>query len=185
MPGSRGGPRVRLHLMTRRRTARPPCQDDVAGQGGVASGIRDGEPAGVSDPFGLQRFVDAQAQTYDQALREVRAGAKRTHWMWFVFPQLAGLGRSAMAQRFAISGLPEAQAYVRHPTLGPRLVEVARALTALDTTDPAEVFGAVDSMKLRSSMTLFAHAAPDEPVFREVLDHYFGGTFDEGTTSRL
>ena len=135
--------------------------------------------------FDLQRFVDAQAQTYDQALAELRAGQKRTHWMWFVFPQVAGLGRSGMAQRFAISGLPEARAYLSHPTLGRRLVESARALTALDTDDADAVFGPVDGMKLRSSMTLFARASPDEPVFREVLDHYFGGALDEATLARL
>ena len=139
----------------------------------------------MSDPFDLQRFVDAQFQTYDQALAELRAGQKRTHWMWFVFPQVAGLGRSGMAQRFAISGLDEARAYLAHPVLGRRLVESARALTALDVDDPAAVFGSVDAMKLQSSMTLFALAAPDEPVFREVLDHYFGGALDEGTTSRV
>ena len=139
----------------------------------------------MSDPFSLQRFVDAQAQTYDQALHELRDGEKRTHWMWFVFPQLTGLGRSGMAQRFAISGLGEARAYAAHPTLGRRLVESARALTDLDTADPVQVFGPVDAQKLQSSMTLFARAAPDEPVFRDVLDHYFGGELDEGTTSRL
>jgi uncharacterized protein (DUF1810 family) len=135
--------------------------------------------------FDLQRFVDAQSQTYDQALTELRAGEKRTHWMWFVFPQVAGLGRSGMAQRFAISGLEEARAYLSHPVLGRRLVESARALTALDTDDPAAVMGPVDGMKLKSSMTLFALAAPDEPVFREVLDHYFAGELDEQTTSRV
>jgi uncharacterized protein (DUF1810 family) len=139
----------------------------------------------VSDPFDLRRFVDAQAHTYDQALAELRAGEKRTHWMWFVFPQIAGLGHSGMAQRFAISGLEEARAYVAHPTLGRRLVESARALTDLDTADADRVLGPVDAQKLRSSMTLFAHAAPDEPVFREVLDHYFDGTEDDATTSRL
>jgi uncharacterized protein (DUF1810 family) len=139
----------------------------------------------VSDAFDLQRFVDAQSQTYDQALAELRAGRKRTHWMWFVFPQVAGLGRSGMAQRFAISGLEEARAYLSHPVLGRRLVESARALTALDTDDPAAVMGPVDAMKLKSSMTLFALAASDEPVFREVLDHYFGGELDEATTSRV
>jgi len=135
--------------------------------------------------FDLQRFVDAQSQTYDQALAELRAGEKRTHWMWFVFPQIAGLGRSGMAQRFAISGLGEARAYLSHPTLGRRLVECARALTALDTTDAVAVFGSVDAQKLRSSMTLFAAAAPDEPVFREVLDHWFDGVEDDATLSRL
>ena len=139
----------------------------------------------MSDPFDLQRFVDAQAQTYEQALSEMRDGEKRTHWMWFVFPQLAGLGRSGMAQRFALSGLAEARAYAAHPTLGRRLVESARVLTDLDTADPVEVFGSVDAMKLKSSMTLFAVAVPEEPVFRAVLDHYFGGDLDEETTSRL
>jgi uncharacterized protein (DUF1810 family) len=143
------------------------------------------EPAGVTDPYDLQRFVDAQSQTYAQALSELRAGQKRTHWMWFVFPQIAGLGRSGMAQRFAISGLEEARAYLGHPLLGRRLVESARALTDLDTVDPVHVFGPLDAQKLQSSMTLFARAAPDEPVFREVLDHYFAGDEDEGTTGRL
>lgn len=149
----------------------------------VGAGVT--QTAGVSDPFDLQRFVDAQAQTYDQALAELRAGRKRTHWMWFVFPQIAGLGRSGMARRFAIGDLTEAKAYLSHPVLGRRLVECARALTALDSEDAVEVFGPIDAMKLRSSMTLFARAAPDEPAFREVLVHYFGGREDEGTTSRV
>ncbi|MCF6745852.1 DUF1810 domain-containing protein [Blastococcus sp. KM273128] len=139
----------------------------------------------MSDPFDLRRFVDAQAQTYDQALAELRAGRKRTHWMWFVFPQVEGLGRSGMAQRYAVSGLDEARAYLAHPVLGRRLVECARALTALDTEDADAVLGPVDAQKLRSSMTLYAHADPDQPVFREVLDHYFGGAEDDATTSRL
>ncbi len=139
----------------------------------------------MSDPFDLRRFLDAQAHTYDQALAELRAGEKRTHWMWFVFPQVAGLGRSGMAQRFAISGLEEARAYLAHPTLGRRLVECARTLTALDTEDAAEILGPVDAMKLRSSMTLFAQAAPDEPVFREVLERYFDGQPDAATDQRL
>jgi uncharacterized protein (DUF1810 family) len=136
-------------------------------------------------PFDLQRFVDAQAQTYPQALAELRDGEKRTHWMWFVFPQLTGLGRSGMAQRFAISGLEEARAYAGHPTLGRRLVESARALTDLDTADAVAVLGPVDAQKLQSSMTLFALAVPDEPVFQQVLDHYFGGARDPGTTEKL
>ena len=139
----------------------------------------------MSEPLDLQRFVDAQTHTYDQALAELRAGQKRTHWMWFVFPQIAGLGRSGMAQRFAIRDLDEARAYLAHPLLGGRLVECARTLTALDTEDAVEVFGPVDAMKLHSSMMLFARAAPDEPAFREVLDHYFGGAEDDATTSRL
>jgi uncharacterized protein (DUF1810 family) len=136
-------------------------------------------------PFDLQRFVDAQSRTYGQALAELRDGHKRTHWMWFVFPQVTGLGRSGMAERFALSGAAEARAYVDHPLLGRRLVECARALTDLDTADPVEVFGSVDAMKLRSSMTLFAVAAPEEPVFGEVLDHFFGGELDPATTSRI
>jgi uncharacterized protein (DUF1810 family) len=141
----------------------------------------------VDDPFELQRFVAAQDDggTYEAALRELRAGAKRGHWMWFVFPQVAGLGRSATAQRYAVSGLAEARAYLAHPVLGPRLLQAARALTALDGTSAVAVFGSVDAQKLRSSMTLFARAAPDEPVFREVLDQWFRGAEDEGTTSRL
>jgi uncharacterized protein (DUF1810 family) len=143
------------------------------------------QAARVSDPYDLRRFVDAQAHTYGQALAELRAGEKRTHWMWFVFPQVAGLGRSGMAQRFAISGLAEARAYLSHPVLGRRLVECAQVLTDLDTANPERVFGPVDAQKLRSSMTLFAHAAPDEPVFRAVLEHFFHGAEDDATTARL
>ena len=139
----------------------------------------------MSDPHDLQRFVDAQRSTYDQALAELRAGQKRTHWMWFVFPHIAGLGRSGMAQRFALADLDQARAYLAHPVLGPRLVECARALTDLDVDDPVQVMGSIDAKKLRSSMTLFAHAAPDQPVFRQVLDHYFAGAEDDATTSRL
>ncbi len=141
----------------------------------------------MSDPFRLQRFVTAQDAdgTYDQALRELHAGRKHSHWMWFVFPQVKGLGSSPMAQHYAISGLEEARAYLAHPVLGHRLVECARALTALEGTDAVRVFGPVDAQKLQSSMTLFAQAAPDEPVFRAVLDQYFDGALDEGTTSRL
>ena len=140
----------------------------------------------MSDPFDLQRFVDAQdaGGTYRQALAELRAGAKRSHWMWFVLPQVAGLGRSATAQRYAIRGAAEARAYLAHPVLGPRLLESARALTGLDTTDPVRVLGSVDAQKLQSSMTLFA-AVSDDPVFTEVLDQYFAGAPDPATTSRL
>ena len=139
----------------------------------------------MSDPFDLQRFVDAQSDTYEQALAELRAGAKRSHWMWFVFPQVAGLGRSPTAQRYAISGLDEARAYLADPVLGPRLVECARVLTELTGRSAEQVFGSVDAVKLRSSMTLFAAAAPAEPVFRAVLEQWFGGAADEATTSRL
>ena len=135
---------------------------------------------------GLERFVRAQDDggTYEQALAELRAGRKTSHWMWFVFPQLAGLGRSAMAQRYAISGAAEARAYLAHPVLGPRLRACAEVLTGLDTDDAIAVFGGVDAQKLRSSMTLFA-AVSDEPVFAAVLDQYFRGERDPGTTALL
>src|SRR4051812_38946252 len=105
--------------------------------------------------------------------------------MWFVFPQIAGLGSSSTAREFAVGGLPEAEAYLAHPVLGPRLRECARILTTLPGGDAGAVFGGIDSLKLRSSMTLFARAAPDEPVFREVLEKYFAGAEDEATTSRI
>ncbi|MGY1644535.1 DUF1810 domain-containing protein [Geodermatophilus sp. SYSU D00703] len=140
----------------------------------------------MSDPFDLERFVQAQDRgTHEQALAELRAGAKRSHWMWFVFPQVAGLGRSATAQHYAISGLPEAQAYLDHPVLGPRLVECAQVLLELDTADAVSVFGPVDAVKLRSSMTLFERAEPEAAVFGRVLDRFFGGERDEATLARL
>ena len=135
----------------------------------------------------LERFVAAQdaGGTYDHALRELRAGQKRSHWMWFVFPQIAGLGRSSTAQAFAMSGVEEARDYLAHPVLGPRLLECAQALTALEADDPVVVLGSTDAMKLRSSMTLFARAAPDQPVFRQVLDQYFDGELDAMTVQIL
>jgi uncharacterized protein (DUF1810 family) len=140
----------------------------------------------VSDPFDLERFVRAQdGGVYAQALPELRAGEKRGHWMWFVFPQIAGLGRSPTAQRYAVSGLEEARAYAMHPVLGPRLVECAQALLELPGRDPVRVLGSTDALKLRSSMTLFEAGAPDERVFGEVLERYFGGARDEATTARL
>jgi len=146
----------------------------------------DGDAECVSDPFDLQRFVDAQdGGTYERALGELRNGSKRSHWMWFVFPQLAGLGRSETARFYAIADLAETRAYLAHPVLGPRLVECARTLTGLDGRDAVVVFGGIDAQKLHSSMTLFARAAPDEPAFAAVLEQYFGGAPDEGTTSRL
>jgi len=137
--------------------------------------------------FDLQRFVEAQHNdhVYDRALAELRAGEKRGHWMWFVFPQIDGLGHSAMSRFYAISGLPEAEAYLAHPVLGPRLVECARALTALRGKDAVRVLGPVDAQKLHSSMTLFARADPRERAFRDVLHRFFGDRLDEATTSRL
>jgi uncharacterized protein (DUF1810 family) len=139
----------------------------------------------MSDPHGLERFVRAQEGTYAAAVGELRAGRKTSHWMWFVFPQIAGLGRSPIAQRYAIGSLAEAQAYVGHPVLGARLVECARILTGLPGSSAEDVFGSIDALKLRSSMTLFARAAPDEPVFAEVLAQYFGGIADPATLERL
>ena len=141
----------------------------------------------VNDSFELHRFVDTQdaGGAYASAVSELRDGRKLSHWMWFIFPQIAGLGRSPTAQRFAISGMPEAQAFRAHPVLGPRLVECARILANLPGTDAATILGPVDAQKLRSSMTLFARTAPHERVFQEVLDRYFGGESDSATTSRL
>ena len=135
----------------------------------------------------LERFVRAQDDggTYQAAVAELRSGRKRSHWMWFVFPQVAGLGSSPMAQQFALSGLDEARAYLAHPVLGPRLAEAARVLTGLPGGDPVAVLGPVDALKLRSSMTLFARAAGGEPVFADVLAQYYGGAEDPATVSRI
>ena len=143
--------------------------------------------SGTPDPHDLQRFVDAQddLRTYDTALAELRAGRKRSHWMWFILPQLAGLGMSSTAQHFGIHGLAEARAYLAHPVLGPRLRDCAGALTDLDTADPVAVLGPVDALKLRSSMTLFSRAEPGEPVFRQVLEQYYDGAEDPATVSLL
>jgi uncharacterized protein (DUF1810 family) len=142
----------------------------------------------VSDRFGLQRFVEAQdrGETYEHALAELRAGRKRTHWMWFVFPQLAGLGRSATAQAYAIGSLEEARTYLAHPVLGARLRECVRALLAAAPEATArEILGEVDAMKLRSSMTLFTRAAPEDPLFRQAVERFFGGAADPATDERL
>ena len=140
--------------------------------------------------YDLQRFTTAQDSddTYARALAELRAGAKRGHWMWFVFPQVAGLGRSETAQFYALDGLGEARAYLADPVLGPRLLDCALALTALEGADPVAVLGGIDAQKLRSSMTLFAQAAEhdeDRAVFQAVLDQYFGGSPDPQTLVRL
>jgi len=133
----------------------------------------------------VQRFREAQEGVYDRAVAELRAGQKRTHWMWFVFPQIAGLGRSPMAQRYAIGSLEEARAYLADDVLGPRLRECAQVLVDLGESDPRLIFGGIDAMKLRSSMTLFERAARQEPVFGEVLEQYFGGERDAATLERL
>ena len=135
--------------------------------------------------YDLERFVDAQAGTYETALAELRDGSKRSHWMWFVFPQVAGLGSSSTARHYAISSLDEARAYLAHPVLGPRLRECAELAAAVENGGAADVFGYPDDLKLRSSMTLFARAAPDTPVFTAVLDRYFDGEPDPATLERL
>lgn len=139
-----------------------------------------------TDPYDLERFVRAQADgVYQQALAELRAGRKTTHWMWFVFPQVAGLGRSATADRFAIADLDEARAYLQHPVLEHRLLEAARAVADGPAVTAEHLLGRVDAMKLRSSMTLFEAANPGGPVFRQVLERYFAGVRDPRTLTIL
>lgn len=133
----------------------------------------------------LSRFVGAQQDVYDRALAELRAGSKRSHWMWFVFPQIAGLGTSATARRYAIADLDEAREYLAHPVLGARLIESAQALLAVEGRTAGQILGYPDDLKLRSSMTLFARAADDPAVFRAVLDRYYGGEDDPATLQRL
>lgn len=137
------------------------------------------------DPHDLERFLDAQRDDYPRALAEVRNGRKRTHWMWYVFPQLAGLGHSPMAQHYAIRSLDEAKAYLAHPQLGPRLTECFEALLQAQGRSAHDIFGSPDDLKLRSCATLFSRAAPAGSVFEQVLDRYFGGERDERTLALL
>jgi uncharacterized protein (DUF1810 family) len=141
----------------------------------------------TADPYDLQRFVSAQdaGGTYHQAAAELRSGRKENHWMWFIFPQVAGLGLSHASRTYAISSLDEARAYLAHLVLGPRLIESATILTGLPGRTAQQVFGELDAAKLRSSMTLFMHADPAEPVFRQVLDQYFHGSPDPATEERI
>lgn len=132
----------------------------------------------------LDRFLSAQAHSYDNALREIRAGRKRSHWMWYIFPQIAGLGFSSTAQFYAIRDLNEAKAYISHPVLGARLLEISRALTQLPCSDPTSVMGYPDDLKLCSCMTLF-ELVSDDPVFAEVLDKFYGGRRDARTLRLL
>jgi uncharacterized protein (DUF1810 family) len=138
-----------------------------------------------SDPYDLQRFVDAQNPVFMEVCSELRQGWKTGHWMWFIFPQLRGLGSSAMANRYAIASLAEAAAYLDHPLLGPRLRQCAQLVTEVKCRTIGEIFGRPDDLKFRSSMTLFAHATSDNAVFTEALQTYFGGTFDPLTLDRL
>ncbi|HST48289.1 DUF1810 domain-containing protein [Jatrophihabitans sp.] len=138
-------------------------------------------------PDHFERFVQAQdaGGTYQRAVAELRQGRKVSHWMWFVFPQIAGLGQSPTSKRFAIGSLAEARAYLRHPVLGPRLVECAGILARRHDRSAQQIFGDIDAQKLRSSMTLFARAAPDEPVFTQVLARYYDGMADSATDQLL
>ena len=139
----------------------------------------------MSDPFDLQRFVAAQDSHYSAVLAELRAGRKRTHWMWFVFPQHVALGRSAMAARYGLTSEAEAAAYWQHGVLGARLDECCRLVLAAEHRTAHQIFGSPDDLKLRSSMTLFAAALPQQPVFQQVLQRYCGGEHDAHTLALL
>ncbi len=141
----------------------------------------------MDDPFDLDRFVEAQdaGATYEHALDELRRGQKTSHWMWFVFPQIAGLGQSPMSRRYAIASLDEARAYLRHPVLGPRLLECERVVAAASASSAEAIFGGIDAVKLHSCTTLFLRAALNEPVFQQVLDRYYNGEPDAATDRLL
>jgi uncharacterized protein (DUF1810 family) len=139
----------------------------------------------MNDPFNLQRFVDAQEPLYERALAELRDGRKQSHWIWFVFPQIAGLGHSTMAEKYAIRTLDEAKAYLDHPVLGPRLSECTQLVLNIEGKTAVQIFDYPDDLKFRSSMTLFAHAATDAPIFRDAIRKYFNGTFDRVTVRAL
>jgi uncharacterized protein (DUF1810 family) len=144
-----------------------------------------GHMESASDPFDLQRFVDAQARVYSSVLDELRAGRKRSHWIWFIFPQVAGLGSSPTAARYAISSLDEARAYLRHDVLGPRLHECTQLVNAVQGRSIGQIFGSPDDLKVRSSMTLFARATRDNSDFVELLARYYDGEEDPLTLARL
>jgi uncharacterized protein (DUF1810 family) len=139
----------------------------------------------MSDPYDLQRFVDAQNPVYDQVHAELQEGHKRSHWMWFIFPQIAGLGSSPLARRFAISSLSEAAAFLEHPILGLRLAECTRLVNLIEGRPIGQIFGHPDDLKFRSSMTLFARASADNQVFVDALQKHFNGEFDPATLERL
>lgn len=139
----------------------------------------------MTDPFNLERFVAAQAPVYADVVRELADGEKRSHWMWFIFPQIAGLGLSPTSVFYAISSLDEAKAYLAHPVLGPRLVDCARLVLTSEGRTAEQIFGAVDAMKFRSSMTLFARADSETSVFADCLDAFFAGKPDDATLAKL
>jgi uncharacterized protein (DUF1810 family) len=151
---------------------------DNAGTGGHG-------PDAASDPYDLHRFVAAQSADYERALAEIESGRKRSHWMWYVFPQFAGLGSSRTSHQYAIKSVAEAKAYLAHPTLGPRLVSCAEAALTLEASSARDVFGSPDDLKLRSSATLFASVSPEDSVFHRVIDKYFQGTPDHRTLRLL
>ena len=140
---------------------------------------------GVNDPYNLRRFVDAQDTVFERVCSELRNGQKWGHWMWFVFPQIKGLGKSETSRVFAISSREEARAYLEHPILGPRLRECTRLATLVEGRSIDQVFGYIDSKKFRSCMTLFAHATSDNQVFKDALQKFCGGEFDHATLELL
>ena len=144
-----------------------------------------GAAESAPDLHDLDRFVDAQAGDYEQALAEIRSGRKRSHWMWYVFPQIDGLGFSSMSRRYSIKSLDEARVYLDHPVLGPRLVECAKAVLGMEGRSAYEIFGSPDDMKLRSSATLFASVTPADSVFARLLDKFFDGKRDGKTLGLL
>jgi uncharacterized protein (DUF1810 family) len=140
---------------------------------------------GMTEPYGLQRFVDAQDSVYERVCAELRSGYKREHWIWFIFPQMKGLGHSAQSRMFGISSKVEAEAYQQHPVLGPRLRECTSLVLAIQGRSITEILGEIDALKFRSSMTLFAHATPDNQIFKDALEKYFEGEFDDLTLEKL
>ena len=142
-------------------------------------------PPDAGGGFDLERFAEAQGRTYDGVLEELRRGHKSGHWIWFIFPQIAGLGHSWMSERYAIASLSEARAYLAHPLLGPRLRECTALILDANGLTAADILGPIDALKLRSCMTLFHRAAPDEPLFQRVLDRFYGGAADALTDERL
>jgi uncharacterized protein (DUF1810 family) len=138
-----------------------------------------------ADPYHLQRFIDAQRASYTRAVNELKAGRKQSHWMWYIFPQIQGLGRSAMSQKYAIASLDEAKAYLDHPILGPRLRECTRLVTAMKGSPIEDILAYPDDLKFHSSMTLFAHAAADNQIFLDALKNFFHAEFDGATLARV
>ena len=139
----------------------------------------------MTDPFDLQRFLDAQAPVYERVVRELQNGRKQSHWMWFIFPQVAGLGSSAMAVEYAIGSRAEAEAYWNHPVLGPRLLECVDLINRVEGRTINEILGSPDDFKFRSSLTLFLAIAPDQPILKAALDKYYGGSPDPRTLERV